>query len=130
MNKNLNFIPNPGKPNKKDFKNDTENFYRRIMLRAHFGNEEPPPYEGYSNKNNSSWTPREVHHSVKTFIQAVNNDLLSPERENNHLIPPERGNDHLIPPERGNNHIVSPGRDNNVSSHGGKHNQRNRRKGP
>ena len=28
LNKNLNYVPNPGKPNKKDFKNDTNNFFK------------------------------------------------------------------------------------------------------
>ena len=79
LNKNLNFIPNPGKPNQKNFKNDADNFYRRIILRAHFGNEEPPPNEGFIGSNKSNWTPKNIHHSVKTFIESVNNDLISAE---------------------------------------------------
>ena len=80
LNKNLNYIPNPGKPNTKDFNNDKDNFYRRIILRAHFGNNEPAPYLGYKNKK-SSWIPKNIHHSVKTFIESVDNDLSSPERD-------------------------------------------------
>ena len=101
MNKNLNFIPNPGKPNKRDFDNDTANFYWRIILRAHFGNSDPAPYEGYSNNKNSNWTPKEIHHSMKTFIELVNNDLKSPKREHAHHTPPERAlNSNNISPER------------------------------
>ena len=39
LNKNMNFIPNPGKYNKKDFNNDIDSYFRRIMLKAHFKNE-------------------------------------------------------------------------------------------
>ena len=77
----MNFIPNPGKYNKKDFNNDTDTYFRRIMLRAHFKNDEPYQYEGFSNKNNSSWTPKNVHHSIKTYMQAVQNDLNESSRE-------------------------------------------------
>ena len=64
-------MPNPGKPNKKDFDNDANSYFRRIMLRSHFGNEETPAYEGFSAKGNPEWTPNKIHHTVKTYIQAV-----------------------------------------------------------
>ena len=73
----MNFIPNPGHYNKKDFNNDLDDYFRRIMLRAHFGNNEPNIYEGYTNPTNNQWTPREIHHSVKTYIQAVKNDIVA-----------------------------------------------------
>ena len=34
---NLNFIPTPGKPNKKPLEHDIKQFSRRIKLRDHFG---------------------------------------------------------------------------------------------
>ena len=75
LNKNLNFVPNPGKPNQKDFNNDTNKYFRRIILKGHFGNEEPPKSEGYITKRNPDWTPHKIHHFIQTYIQAVNNDL-------------------------------------------------------
>ena len=36
LNKNMNFVPNPGKPNKKIFDEDLEKYFRRIILKAHF----------------------------------------------------------------------------------------------
>ena len=73
----MNFIPNPGNYNKKDFENDLQNYFRRIMLKAHFLGNEKQEYEGFTNQSNSEWTPKEVHHSVKTYIQAVKNDIAA-----------------------------------------------------
>ena len=75
LNKNLNFIPNPGKFNKNIFKKDRETFYRRIMLKSHFGNSEPEPYMGYKKQPNKEWLPKEIHHSVKTFIETIDRSL-------------------------------------------------------
>ena len=47
------------------------------MLKTCFGNENPQEYEGFTNKSNKNWTPKEVHHSVKTYIQNVKNELAS-----------------------------------------------------
>ena len=69
LNKSINFVPNPGRPNKKDFQNDTENFFRRILLKAHFGNENACDPDGLLHNSNSSWTPKETHHKVKMYIQ-------------------------------------------------------------
>ena len=55
------------------------------MLKAHFGNEEAPKYMGYTTKGNPDWIPPKTHHSIKTYIQAVQNDLNStpsPEKKN------------------------------------------------
>ena len=35
--------------------------------------------EGFINKGNPNWTPKNIHHSVKTYIHAVTNDLASTE---------------------------------------------------
>ena len=45
------------------------------MLKAHFGNEDAPKDVGYTTKGNPDWTPPKVHHSIQTYIQAVQNDL-------------------------------------------------------
>ena len=75
LNKNLNFVPNPGKFNTNDFKKDREAFYRRIILKSHFGNSEPEAYKGYKKESNKEWLPKNIHHSVKTFIEAVDRNL-------------------------------------------------------
>ena len=63
---NLNFIPTPGKINKKQLEQDVKQFGRRIKLRDHFGVSlsEKPIF-----KSNSSWEPSENHHTVKTFLE-------------------------------------------------------------
>ena len=63
---NLNFIPTPGKPNKKQMEHDIKLFGRRIKLRDHFGVSQPvkPIF-----KSKSSWEPSENHHTVKTFLE-------------------------------------------------------------
>ena len=80
LNKNLNFIPNPGKYNKTTFNKHKNTFYRRVILKSYFGDTEPEPYMGYTKKTNKEWLPKDIHHSVKTFIEAVERDL---EQENN-----------------------------------------------
>ena len=47
------------------------------MLKAHFGNEEAPKNMGYTTKGNPDWIPPKTHHSIQTYIQAVQNDLNS-----------------------------------------------------
>ena len=86
LNKNLNFVPNPGKPNKKDFKEDTEKYFRRIILKSHFGNEKQPEPDGLQKSTNSNWLPKKIHHSVQTYIQKVKQDLQNEayEAPNNH----------------------------------------------
>ena len=63
---NLNFIPTPDKPNKKQLEHDIKQFSRRIKLRDHFGVSQPvkPIF-----KSKSSWEPSENHHTVKTFLE-------------------------------------------------------------
>ncbi len=77
MGYNLNFIPTPEHLNKKDVLRDVNKFNRRIKLKSHFGTtlEKGNLYF----KNNSTWEPKDVHHTVKTFVddfsQQVQNSL-------------------------------------------------------
>ena len=86
LNKNLNFIPNPGSHNKKIFEEDLEKYFRRIILKAHFKDSPKHEYEGYKNNSNSNWIPKNIHHSVKTYIQSVKN-------EHYHVVPLGVGHD-------------------------------------
>ena len=63
---NLNFIPTPGKLNKKQLEQDIKLFGRHIKSRDHFGVFQPakPIF-----KSKSSWEPSENHHTVKTFLK-------------------------------------------------------------
>ena len=89
LNKNLNFCPTPGNYNTSTLKNDIKKFTRNIKLRAHFAtpddqqtNNEPTRKEFYIKKPNSTWEPPNTHHTVKTFIEAINNDIEKlPDRE-------------------------------------------------
>ena len=87
LQKNLNFVPNPGKPNKKDFQNDTKNYFRRVILKAHFGAEDPKPPDGLRPTSNKEWIPKQIHHSVQTYIQSVQNDLSNFEQPESHNRP-------------------------------------------
>ena len=44
------------------------------------------PYMGYKNKTNPEWLPKDIHHSVKTFIESVDHNL----QEETHVTTPER----------------------------------------
>ena len=86
LNKNLNFIPNPGINNKHVFETDENTFFRRMMLKSHIGNTEPILYKGYKSKTNKDWLPNNTHHSVKTFIESVNKDLTNSQCSNSEQI--------------------------------------------
>ena len=73
----MNFVPNPGKPNRKDLETDMNAYFRRVMLRAHFGPNNNQDDEGLTSSGNSTWLPKETHHTVKTYIQKVRNDFDS-----------------------------------------------------
>ena len=52
-----------------------ESFFRRIKLRAHFGNETPRSRtEEEIFKPASTWEPKNIHHTVNTFREAVINE--------------------------------------------------------
>ena len=80
-------MPNPGKPNQKNFKEDIDKYFRRVILRSHFGNEAPKEPDGLLPNSNSSWIPKTIHHSVKTYIQKVQNDLSEYEAPASHDRP-------------------------------------------
>ena len=48
----MNFIPDPGNYNKKDFNNDLDNYFRRIILKAHFQTDTAHEYEGFNSQTN------------------------------------------------------------------------------
>ena len=79
LNKNLNFCPSPGKYNKKTFEKDIDAFTRRIKLKAHFNNNDDSDSntnkKDFYIKGNSTWTPHNPHHTIKTFIEAFSNEI-------------------------------------------------------
>ena len=96
LNRNLNFIPNPGKFNTHQLQTDTNNFLRSIILRSHFGktdNKKLDPYHALKESNNE-WLPNNVHHTVDTFIEKFQKDLSKLKPNTN------RNNDNLTKPER------------------------------
>ena len=75
LNKHLNFIPNPGRCNTNTFEKDKNTFFRNMILKSHFGNNQNRNYAGYKNKTNKDWLPKNTHHTIKTFIESVHKDL-------------------------------------------------------
>ena len=73
-------MPNPGQYNRSTFQKDKNSFYRSTMLKAHFGSDNQFTYNGTTPKSDKEWLPKNTHHSVKSYIEAVNNDI---ENENN-----------------------------------------------
>ena len=75
---NLNFIPTPKSFDKNNLNRDVYQFNRRIKLRSHFGNTLGTTEKTFK-KSNSIWEPKDVHHTVKTFIEdftwKLNNSL-------------------------------------------------------
>jgi hypothetical protein len=68
---NLNFVPTPANINKKEILEDVKKFNRKIKLKAHF--ETSLPEGNLYFKNESNWTPNNVHHTVKTFTDDFTN---------------------------------------------------------
>ena len=62
----------------------TEIYFRKIkvisntILKSHFVNETQRVDTGFKGKSNRQWLPKDTHHSVKTFIEAVDKDLSRP----------------------------------------------------
>ena len=74
LGKNLNFCPTPGTYNKNIFKTEMDQFYRRLKLRGHFGNDNHDRRtitEEDIFKPMSNWEPRQVHHTINTFCEAI-----------------------------------------------------------
>ena len=64
--------------NKTTLQKDIDTFTRRIKLKAHFNNENEPTNgrkKEFYIKSNSSWTPYNPHHTVKTFVEAFSNEI-------------------------------------------------------
>ena len=78
LNRNLNFIPNPGKVITRHFKEDIQFFTRKILLQAHFGPKENALLPAiFKPSTKSTWVPPNPHHTVQTFITAIEKDLLN-----------------------------------------------------
>ena len=78
LGKNLNFCPTTGNFNSTTLQTDINNFTRKIKLRAHFGTtkeDENNKKEFYIKNKNSTWTPNKTHHTIKTFIEAFQNEI-------------------------------------------------------
>ena len=84
LNRNLNFIPNPGKLNIKTFEKDVKKFSRKIMIQAHFGPQCKDNSNMFQPTSKSTWTPPNPDHTVKTFIKFLEKDLLN--NIENHVI--------------------------------------------
>ena len=82
FNKNLNFCPTPGHYNKNILKKDLESFNRKIKLKAFFCNknvqkqETEPANKELIIKSKTNWEPKKNYHTVETFIEAVNKNIV------------------------------------------------------
>ena len=82
LKKNLNFCPTPGHYNKSILKKDLESFNRKIKLKTFFYNKNVQKQETeLANKepvikSKTNWEPKKNHHTVETFIEAVNKDIV------------------------------------------------------
>ena len=87
LNRNLNFIPDPGRYNAKDLEEDKNKFIRNIILRSYFGNDNNYKHDPYHNlkQSNKQWLPKETHHTVHTFIEIFQKEFsaLKPRTTNN-----------------------------------------------
>ena len=69
LNRNLNFIPNPGKYNTNNLENDKNRFVRSIILKSHFGTENDIKNDPYYTlrDSNKQWLPKDMHHTIDTY---------------------------------------------------------------
>ena len=88
MNKGLNFCPTPNTYNINHFTTDVNDFCRKIKLKAHFGNkttQEPLSLERiFKPESNKLWEPPFIHHTVKTFTDAIEKELIEDEYTNSY----------------------------------------------
>ena len=80
LNQNLNFVPTPKQYSQKQIDTDTENFSHLLKLHAHIKdvNETQTSdqlYQPFKVKNKTKWTPKEKHHTPKSFIDLVQHDI-------------------------------------------------------
>ena len=82
LSKDLNFCPTPGKYIKSKYNKDINDFIRRIKLKAHFKTTQPLSKTIQFTKISSEkiWIPKETHHTVETFIEAFNKELVLVEK--------------------------------------------------
>ena len=96
MNKGLNFCPTPGTYNINQFTNDVNSFSRKIKLKAHFGNTKAQKSQTleqiFKPESNKLWEPPNTHHTVKTFTDAIEKELLVDEYNNCNKRKPPRSN--------------------------------------
>ena len=50
-------------------------------MKSHFGNENLPEPDGLHRTTNSNWIPKNIHHTVKTYIQKVKHDLSNSDHQ-------------------------------------------------
>ena len=63
--------------NKKQLNEDLLDFFRRIKLKAYFKDSSEKNKDDFHIKSKNKWTPTKNHHTIDTFIEAVNNDLCN-----------------------------------------------------
>ena len=74
--------------NKKKCFNETNGFYRRIKLKAHFKDQTNKSKTGediFRKPTDKTWIPSKNHHTIETFIEATNNEI---NEEIAHIKPP------------------------------------------
>ena len=78
LNKNLNFCPTPEYYKKNILKKDLESFNGKIKLKVFFRNKNVQKQQTElankepNIKSKTNWEPKKNHHTVETFIEAVN----------------------------------------------------------
>ena len=73
-------IPTLKQYSQKQLTRNNENFFRLLKLHAHFkdANETQTSeqlYQPFKVKKKAKWTPKETHHTLKTFIDLVPHDI-------------------------------------------------------
>ena len=81
LNKNLNFPPKPEIYNIEQFKNDINSFIRKVKLKAYFKNKEQDmKSREFRISRYKTCTLNENYHTLETFTEAFQNDLLKEEK--------------------------------------------------
>ena len=77
MEKDLDYAPIQNKINEPDFKQDFEEFCRKMRLKWHFRNEPTPEFSTTLSFNpKSTWTPSNARPSLELFLSKVEKDLF------------------------------------------------------
>ena len=81
LNKNLNFVPTQKTFNKKAFNKEINVFCRRIKLKGHFkdttSHQKITEDEIFKKPSIKSRIPPKSHHTVETFIEAINKEICA-----------------------------------------------------